>query len=274
MEIARLIFFKPNAEARQIATGHQLLLGSASHKIASLDPQQVLQWLKSKRGFGRMKLSIPTFELDNERLEVSMEGTAYETHLDVRFFGNFEKLAEPLFKAMTADGFACYSVADSKMLTAWPEWDEPTIDSGFGARMTRVLERETKRLAETEPDRSKHAKILAAFVQSPEFKLEMASEARNEPPSGKHKKRSYTDLVNCYARWKSTHPTAMELAAVRNLVPKFKAMGIADLKSIIADAPRLLLLTAATTVRANAMRESALNQDLQIDIEPVRSLVG
>jgi hypothetical protein len=227
-----------------------------------------LQTTKATRGLARLKVALPSFHLDNPRLNAALDGTATETHIHVRFHGNFDKLAKPLFKSLTSQGLTCYSVWDKKVLTDWPRWNETTIDPGFAARMSRVTDRKALELRQTEPDAKRRAQVLDAFLKSPEFRAEMAKAARLENPSDPHQTTTYADHLNCYARWKTGHPSAPELAAVRKLAPQLAALGIAELRTLIGNAPRLLLLTAAPPHQASELHHAADRHGLLLDIEP------
>ena len=261
-----LLFFKPFPSANLLAVAESLLNASPSTSVEQLDPLGTLHAVQNTRGFARLKIALPSFNFDSPRFEAAFEGTAEQTHIHVRFFGNFDKVAEPLYNALTALGLACYSVWDKAIFADWPIWEEPTVDSGFAARMTRILERKTLELRETVPDSNRRAQILAAFVKSPEFRAEMAAEARLEKPS--RQKKAYSDLLNCYVRWKDGRASASELGAVRKLCPRFAAMSIAELRMQSGGSPRLLLLTAATARQAAELRRSAEQHGIALDIEP------
>jgi hypothetical protein len=263
-----LLFFIPLPTAAPQTAAESLLAGSSLAPVAPLAPDRVLDSAKATRGLTRLKIALPSFHLDNPRLNAALDGTATETHIHVRFYGNFDKLAKPIFKILTSQGLTCYSVWDKRVLTDWPEWNEPTTDPGFAARMSRVTERKAIELRQTEPDAKRRAQFLDAFLKSPEFRAEMAKEARSDNPRGSHQTKTYADHLNCYARWKTGHPSAPELAAVRKLAPKFAALGIAELRTLIGNAPRLLLLTAAPPHQASELRHSADRHGLLLDIEP------
>lgn len=111
-----LLFFlpAPHADALEVAEG--LVSGSTVMPVTPLEPARVLKSLKAIRGFGRLKINLPHFSLDNPRADAAFEGDALGTHLLVRFYGNFDKMAEPLFSALTGQGFRCYSLWDPKLV--------------------------------------------------------------------------------------------------------------------------------------------------------------
>jgi hypothetical protein len=146
----------------------------------------------------------------------------------VGFFGNLEKLAKPLLLAMLAEGLTCYSVWEKQILESWPTVKELMIDAGFEPRMSRVVERESARLCEIEPDAGRRAKFLNAFVKSNEFRAEMAKEARLEKPIENRQKKTFSNVVNCLARWRAGHPAAAELVAVRKLSPPHAVLGLSE----------------------------------------------
>jgi hypothetical protein len=187
----------------------------------------------------------------------------------LHFFGNFERIAQPLFSALAAQGLVCYSVWDKQILNEWPQWKEPYIDKGFASRMEHVVARKTLELRQRVPDAKQRSKLLAAFVRSEEFRAEMARQARLEEPSGKGHRKTYSDAVNCFARWKNGHPSASELAVLRKLDSKFAAMSITDLEALAGQSPRLLLLSAVPPRQAAEFRDAAERQGLVLDIEPL-----
>jgi hypothetical protein len=264
-----LLFFQPPPGADPLTAAESLSAGTQLASLPQLDPLQVLNTLKSTRGFARLKIALPTFTLDNPRLSAALEGTATPTHLRVHFHGDFDRLAQPLFTALTAQGLACYSVWDRTVLPAWPNSQVPSIDKGFATRMARITERKSLELRQTEPDPKRRARLLDAFLKSPEFRAEMANEARLEQPTtNKRHAKAYTDLVNCHARWRTGHPSASELAAVRKLSPALAALSLAELRTQIGTSPRLLLLTAVPPRQGVALRTSADQLGLLVDLEP------
>lgn len=262
-----LLFFMPSPGADPLSVAESLLAGAPTASAAPLDLARTLDAIKSTHGFARLMADSPSFRLDNPRAEAALDGTATKTHITVRFYGNFEKLAQPLFKVLIAEGFACYSIWDRTLLTTWPKWEEPTIDKGFAGRMSRIMERKTRDLRETEPDPKRRAQLLDAFAKNPEFRAEMAKEARLEGSSSIGQKKTYSDHPNCYVRWRDGRPSAAELGALRKLDPKFAAMSMADLRSQIGDTPRLLLLTAASPRQAGELRASAEEYGLIFEAE-------
>jgi hypothetical protein len=263
-----LLFFKPAPHTDPLTVAETLLAAPESARVVALDPATVLQSLRSTRGFARLEVALPHFSLDNPRSQAALEGTASPIHLSVRFYGDFEKLAEPLFRAMVAQGLVCFSVWDRTLITDWPKWTELKTDAGFATRMQRVLEHETQRLRDIEPDPARRTRLLDAFVKSPQFREAMARQARLETPPGRRTSKTYADHVNCYVCWRDGHASAAELAALRKLDPAFAAMSIADLRRRIGDLPRLLLLTAALPHQANALRDAALRHGLAVEVEP------
>lgn len=191
---------------------------------------------------------------------------AFPSHIFVQFFGNFEKVAEPLFHALAALGLACYCVWDRSMLTEWPKWEEPKIDRGFAERMSRILQRKTAELRATEPDEKRRRQLLDAFAKGPEFRAEMAREAGLEPGPAQ---KAYDDVVNCYVRWKDGRASATELGAIRKLDPKFALMSLSELRKQAGDGPRLLVATAIVPQRAAGLRQSAEGLGLSIENESV-----
>lgn len=134
--------------------------------------------------------------------------------------------------------------------------------------MSRILERESRMLRETEPDAKRRTKLLDAFVKSPQFRAEMAKAARQEAPGRRGASATYSDYVNCFVRWKNGRPSVAELAAVRKLDPHLAAMSMGDLRNSIGTSPRLLLRTAIPPTQAAALREAAARHGLTLDIEP------
>jgi len=263
-----LLFFKPLAGADSVAVARTLLTSSSSaiSGVAPLEPSEVVRTIRATRGFARLKTAPPAFSFDNPRLEAAFEGTVERTHVSVRFYGNFERVAEPLFKALRAMDFTCYSVWDGTILADWPACAEPTVDAGFAARMTRIMERKTRELRETEPDAARRARLLDAFVKSPEFRGEMAAEARRESSGGGGRK-AYTDLVNCYVRWREGRPSAVELGAVRRLDPGLGAKSVGELRAAVGDLPRMLLRTAITKWQAGELRRQAAELGVAVEFE-------
>jgi hypothetical protein len=260
-----LLFFKPQPACDLLTVAQSLLNEAPSPDVVPLDPLPVLQNIRSTRGFARLKVALPDFSLDNPRAETALEGTALPTHIRVGFFGDFEKLAELLFKAVTTTGLVCYSIWDKAMLTEWPKWEEPTIDRGFGERMNRILQRKTAELRDVEPDEKRRSQILDAFVKSPEFVAEMAREARREPGRGK---KTYDDVLNVYAKWKNDRPSATELGALRKLDAKLAAMSLSDLRAHVGESPRFLLATAVAPRIAAELRRSGEALGLAVEVEP------
>jgi hypothetical protein len=153
-----LLFFKalPNTDPQTVA--QSLLMSSPSPRVAQLEPSRILQAVRETRGFARLKIALPSFSFDNPRVEAAFEGTAMQSHIHIRFYGNFDRVAEPLFNGLTALGLACYSVWDKVILVDWPKWEEPSIDAGFAARTARIMERKTLDLRETVPDARRRAR--------------------------------------------------------------------------------------------------------------------
>jgi len=118
--------------------------------------------------------------MDNARAEAALQGTATETHIVVHFYGNFEKLAKPLFNALKGMGFNCFSAWDRKIINTWPKSETPRVDKGFVARMMRVIQRRASELRETVADADERTRILGEVVKSPEFRAQMADEERLE----------------------------------------------------------------------------------------------
>lgn len=263
-ELAPLLFFKPRPDVDSLSVAPALLGEAPPPNVVPFDPATMLQAVRNTRGFSRLKVALPHFSFENPRAGAALDGTALPTHIRVGFFGNFEKVAEPFFEALTTAGLVCYSLGDKSILTRWPKRDEPTIDRGFAGRIGRILQRKTIELRETEPDERRRRQILDTFVNSPEFRAEMAREARREPGRGK---KSYDDVVNCYVRWKDGRATASELGAVRKLDPKLAAMSLSELRAHVGDAPRLLLVTAALPQRTAELRRSAEGLGLSIESE-------
>jgi hypothetical protein len=265
-EQAPLLFFKPQPDTDPLIVAAALLGEAPSPGVVPLDPAAVLQAVRSTRGFGRLKVALPHFSFDGPRTEAALKGVALPTHIRVGFFGNFDKLAKPLYHVLTGAGLVCYSVWDKSMLTEWPEWEEPTIDRGFAERMTRILRRKTIEMRETEPDEKRRSQLLDAFVKSTEFRAEMAREARREPGRGK---KTFDEVVNCYVRWKDGRASASELGAVRKLEPKLAAMSLGELRSLIGDSPRLLVATAVAPRQAAELRRTAEGLGLGLETEPL-----
>jgi hypothetical protein len=262
-----LVFFKPLPDTDALSAARSVLADPSAASVAKIDPARLLKSLKQKRGFAKLKLATPSFGLDDSKAEAAFEGTASDTHLHVTFYGNFDKVAEPLFNALLAEGLLCYSVWDRQLITEWPAGPEMEVDNGFAARMSRVVERKTNQLREIEPDPKQRTKLLNAFVKSHEFRAEMAREARAEGPRPAGEKTTFSDLVNCYARWQTGHPSAGELATVRKLESKYGLMSIGELRSLIGDEPRLLLLRSVRPKRADALKNAAQAHGLLVDVE-------
>lgn len=260
-----LLFFKPLPGSDPPTVAQSLLNEAPSPDVVPLDPLALLHDIRSTRGFARLKVALPHFSFDNPRAQAALEGTALATHVRVGFFGNFEKVAEPLFKALTATGLVCYSVWDKAMLTDWPTWKEPTIDRGFGERMTRILQRMTAELREVEPDEKRRSQVLDAFVKSPEFLAEMSREARRGPGRGK---KTYDDVLNVYATWTNDRASATELGALRKLDAKLAAMSLPELRAHVGESPRLLLAMAVVPCVAAELRRSCEALGLGVEVEP------
>jgi hypothetical protein len=260
-----LLFFKPQHASDPLSVAQSLLNEAPSPSVVPLDPLAVLQNIRSTRGFARLKVALPHFSFDSPRAEAALEGTALATHVRVGFFGNFEKVAEPLFNALTSSGLVCYSIWDKALLTEWPEWEEPTIDRGFASRMQRILQRKTTELRKVEPDEKRRSQILDAFVNSPEFRAEMAREARRESGQGK---KAYDDVLNVYAKWMNDRASATELGALRKLDAKLGAMSLSDLRAHVGQSPRLLLATAVAPRVAAELRRSGEALGLAVEVEP------
>ncbi len=263
-----LLFFAPLPNTDSLSIAQSLVAGSAIADVAPLDPGRLLHVLKAKRGFSCLQISLPAFGFDDPRAEAALEGTASETHIDVHFYGNFEALAERVFGVLVAERLTCYSVWDKQLITSWPKWDELEIDKGFGARMARIVQREETKLRETEPDADRRSKLRDTFLRSPEFRAQMAKEGRLEEPNPDRRKKTYSDYVNCYARWTDGHPSTLELAAVRKLNAKYAGMSVVELRSMIGNAPRLVLLTGAHPREAAMLESAAVQHGLRLDIEP------
>ena len=263
-----LVFFRALPDADALSAARSVLAEPSSAPVAKIDPAHLLKSVKQKRGFAKLKLAIPTFGLDDSKSKAAFEGIASDTHVSVRFYGDFDKVAKALFDALVTEGLLCYSVWDQKLLTEWPAGREMEIDKGFAARMSRVVERKTNQLREIEPDRRQRIKLLNAFVKSDEFRAEMAREARAEGRRPGGDETTFSDLVNCYARWQTGHPSARELAAVRKLESKYGQTSIGELRTLIGDEPRLLLLRAVRPKRADALKNAAQAHGLRVDVEP------
>jgi len=260
-----LLFFMPQTDADPVTIARALLAESPSADVVALDPPAILRAVRSTRGFARLKVAFPHFSFDNPRAEAALEGTALATHIRVGFLGNFEKVAEPLFNALTATGLVCYSVWDKAMLTEWPKWKEPTIDRGFADRMQGILQRKTIEFREVEPDEKRRSQMLDAFMKSPEFLAEMAREVRREPGRGK---KAYDDVLNVYAKWKNDRASATELGALRKLEAKLAAMSLSDLRAHVGESPRFLLATAVVPRVASQLRRSGEALGLAVEVEP------
>jgi hypothetical protein len=259
-----LLFFTPQPEADPVTVADALLNEAPAPDVVPLNPAALLQTVRNAPGFRRLKVALPHFSLDRPAADATLEGTAFPTHIRVGFFGNFEKIAEPLFNVLSSIGLVCYSVWDKMMLTEWPMWEEPTFDRGFAKRMSRVLQRKTAELRQTEPDEKRRRQILDAFAESPQFRAQMAREARSEPRRGK---KTYDDVLNCYVRWKGGRASATELGAIRKLDPKLAAMSLSQLRTHVGNRPRLLLATAVAPRRAAELRRSAEGLGLSIENE-------
>ncbi len=260
-----LLFFVPQPASDPLSVAQSLLTDAPSVDVVRIDPLEVLTHIRNTRGFARLKVALPYFSVDNPRTGAALEGMVLPTHIRVGFFGNIDKVAAPLFNTLTTTGLVCYSVLDSAMLTEWPKWDEPTIDCGFGKRMTRILQRKSAELREVEPDEKRRSQILDAFLKSADFLAEMAHEARREPGRGK---KAYEDVLNVYAKWKDDRASATELGALRKLDAKLAAMSLSDLRALVADSPRLLLATAVAPRTAADLRRSGEALGLAVEVEP------
>lgn len=259
-----LLFFQPQPDADPLVVAKDILIEAPLPKVISLDPLAIMQRVQATRGFARLKVALPHFTLDNPQAGAALNGIVLPTHIRVGFYGNVDKLAERFLSALTATGLACYSVWDKAMIPQWPKWEEPFIDRGYAERMTRILQRMTAELRETEPDEKRRSQALNAFVDSPDFRAEMAREARREPSRGK---KTYDDVVNCYVRWKDGRASVTELGAVRKLDPKLAAMTLPDLCKQVGDAPRFLLAIAVPPRRAAQLRYLAEELGLSIESE-------
>jgi len=259
-----LLFFKPLAGTDPLAVARSLLTASSTaiDEVVPLEAEEILPALRATRGFARLKVTPPDFSFDNPRLEAAFDGRAERTHVSVRFYGNFERVARPLFDALGAMGLTCYSVWDEAILVDWPQWEERVVDAGFAARMTRLLERKTRELQETTPDIGVRKRMLDAFLKSAAFAAEMAAEARRESGDG-------GDLVNGYVRWRAGRPSAAELAGVRKLDPALGAKSVGDLRAVIGDSPRLLVRRGITRRQEGELRRLAAGLGLEVEFEEV-----
>ena len=261
-----LLFFKARPHVDAAAAAQALLGGSTPPGVDPIEPEAVLEVVRKTRGFARLKVALPAFGFDDPRSGAAFEGTACPTHLHVRFYGDFDKVAALLFNVLTANGMSCYSVWDESVVLDWPRRDEPAIDPGFAARMERLLEHKARELREAEPDEKRRRQMLDQYAKSPEFRAEMAREARRE--AGGRGPKAYEDFVNCYVRWKDGRASVAELGAVRKLYPKLAAMSLPQLRAHAGDAPRLLVATAVEPQEAAELRREAKQAGLTLDIEP------
>lgn len=179
-EVVRLIFFKPTSDAVPADVGKQLADASGANSTEPLDVSKLLEQLRLVLGFKRLHIADEHFSFDNPRAEAAMEGRRGERHLDVRLYGNFERIARPLFHFMASRGLTCYSVQDGRVVEKWPNFDEPDIDKGYADRMQRVIARHAEHLERIEPDPKSRQKRMNAFVRSPEFHAEMEREHGQE----------------------------------------------------------------------------------------------
>jgi hypothetical protein len=264
-----LLFFKLLAGSDPLAVARSLLMASSTAiaEVMPLETEEILRGVRASRGFARLKVTPPDFSFDNPRLEAAFEGRAERTHVSIQFYGNFERVAKPLFGALRAMGLTCYSVWDKGILADWPEWEERAVDAGFAARMTRILERKTRELQETTPDVRVRKRMLDAFLKSAAFAAEMAAEARRESRGGG--KKADGDLVNGYVRWRAGRPSAAELAGVRKLDPALAAKSVGDLRVTIGDSPRMLVRTAMTRRQEGELRRLAAELGLVVEFEEV-----
>jgi hypothetical protein len=260
-----LVFFKLRQGADGASVARSLLDTGASAEAVELDPAAILRAVREKRGFARLKVALPTFSFDNPRAEAAFEGSTTSTHIRVVFYGNFDKVAEPLFDALTAQGLTCYSEWDKTIFAKWPQEEASTIDGGFAARMDQVLQRKSVELNLAEADPRQRLKMLNEFLKGAEFRGAMAAEAAAEKPG--RGKKAYSELVNCFARWKTGKPSAGELAGLRKVDAKFAAMSVADLRAQAAGSSRLLICTAVTPRRATALRRAAEQHGVIVDVE-------
>jgi hypothetical protein len=260
-----LVFFKPQTNADPASVAQSLLSGDAGAAAVDLDPNGILRAVRDTRGFARLKVTLPSFSFDNPRAEAAFEGTASRTHLQVGFFGNFEKVAEPLFAALTAQGLTCYSEWDEAVLAKWPEEEGPTADGDFAERMDRVMQAKARDLKDAVADPKQRLKLINEFLKGPEFRAAMAAEAVVEKPG--RGKKAFADLVNCYARWKAGKPSAAELTGLRKLDAKFASVSLAELRAQAERSPRLLIATAVTSRRAAALRREAERHGVLLEVE-------
>jgi hypothetical protein len=257
-----LFFFKPLAGKDPLAVARSLMTSSSTaiDEVVTLEAEEILRGVRATRGFARLRVALPDFSFDNSRLEAALEGTVERTHVSVRFYGNFERVARPLFNTLRVMGLTCYSVWDKAILVDWPEWEERVVDAGFAARMTRILERKTRELRETTPDVGVRKRMLDAFLKSAAFGAEMAAEARRELGGG-------GDVVNGFVRWRAGRPSAAELAGVRKLDPALGAKSVGDLRAAIGDSPRLLVRTGITRREEGELRRLAAGLGLVVEFE-------
>jgi hypothetical protein len=261
-----LLFFRPSPGTDPLAVGRSLAAGEPSG-VEPIEPERLLGGLKLTRGFSRLRAPLPTFELDDPRRQAALHGIASVTHLSVGFFGDFDRLAGPLIKALTRLGLMCYSRWDDKVIRELAVLEQPHIDKGFAVRMTEVLRRRSLDLAQTVADPKDRAKQIDVYVRGAEFRAEMGKAARREQASGDPGRKSYDHHVNCFVRWRTGRPSVAEMAGLRKLDAKFASMPVGALRELAAQGSRLLLATALSPGQAKALRTLAAGLGFLVDEE-------
>ena len=83
------------ADLDRMAAELEREIQSEERKAGISDPAHYAYptYAKATRSRTQPKITLPSFHLDNPRLNAALDGTATETHIHVRSYGNFDKLA-------------------------------------------------------------------------------------------------------------------------------------------------------------------------------------
>src|SRR5260221_7156420 len=250
----RLIFWKSAASGDTVEVGKQLCTGTIPTALAAIDATRLLAELQATRGFARLAIDDRSFSLDNPRAEVSMDGDIHARHFDVRFHGNFETLAKPLFQFMSRQGLLCYVQGDRDLLRAWPTFKEPEIEQGYAARMERVLQRRNDVLRTQEPDSKRRKKLMTEYLRSEAFRNEMA---RAHGLETKIRNGSATvDVILAAAGEKKIQ--------VIKVVGQHAGLGLKEAKDLVDAAPTVVL-AGVDRARAQRVREALEEQCARVE---------
>lgn len=184
----KLVCFKPLPGTDPVASGQFITAELPHPDVEPLDTVALVTKLKTQRGFKRTRIKDTFFSLDLSRSESAMEGHFTSHYISVGFYGNFDVLAEPLYRFMSAEGLTCYSPLDKKLVTSWPKFSEPKIDKCYSARMLKILQVKTQELRLIEPNEKVRIKLMTAFLRSAEFHERMAEELKSEKQKARTQK--------------------------------------------------------------------------------------